>query len=112
MDFPRTGFKNIEMWKALISSEPTTIKDGHWSFSFKHAMPTIVTTNNKDMFDHLLKSGYYNNDCIFFWVKQYLGPPGTNPRGDVKKRINFSIDDWDTHLKKKIHLEEREEELK
>lgn len=69
--------KDREMWKALVTSEATSIREAYCNEDFKHGLPTIITTNNYKMFAHMLKSDYFKYDCIFSWVKEYLGPEGT-----------------------------------
>lgn len=34
------------MYKALVSSEPTSIRDCFVNEEFKHGLPTIITTND------------------------------------------------------------------
>lgn len=68
------------MWKALVSSEKTAIRDAYCNVDFDHNMPTIITTNNYKMFRYMMTSEYFCYDCVFYCVKDYLGPQDTNPR--------------------------------
>jgi len=84
--------KQKEMWKALVSSEATSIRDAYCNLDFDHNMPTIVTTNDPKMFQFMFTSEYFKFDCVFYWVEKYLGPPGTNPREGTKRiEKNFDI---------------------
>ena len=42
--------KDREMWKALVTGEPTSIREAYCNEEFKHGLPTIITTNNYKMF--------------------------------------------------------------
>jgi len=93
--------KQKEMWKALVTSEPTSIRDCYCNIDFDHNMPTIVTTNNYKMFQHMFTSEYFKYDCVFHWVEKYLGPPGTNPReGPKRVEKNFDLTRFETKFGK------------
>lgn len=101
--------KQQEMWKALVSSEKTAIRDAYCNVDFAHGLPTIITTNNYALFTYMLASDYFKYDCMFKWVKNYLGPEGTNPRSG-KRRIDMDFDLEELTSKygeptKKIHIE-------
>jgi hypothetical protein len=69
-----------ECFKALVTSEPTGIRDAYLNIQFKHGLPTIICTNDTKFFDYLLKSPDFQHDCMFSDVSgQYLGPPHTRP---------------------------------
>lgn len=86
--------KQQEMWKALVSSEKTAIRDAYCNVYFAHGMPTIVTTNNYAMFTFMMATEIFKYECYFYWVKEYLGPEGTNPRaGHRKIKANFDLSD-------------------
>jgi len=72
--------KHKEMWKALLSSEATSIREAYMNMHWKGGLPVIVTTNNIGLMRHLMTSEYYKNDCWFFVVEDYLGPTGTDPK--------------------------------
>lgn len=102
--------KQTEMWKALVTSEATAIRDAYCNLDFKHGLPTIITTNNYSFFTYLMASDYFKYECYFHWVTEYLGPEGTNPReGKRKMEVNFDLEDLVRKYgepTKKIHLEE------
>lgn len=84
--------KQQEMWKALVSSEKTAIRDAYCNVDFTHGLPTIVTTNNYAMFTFMMATEIFKYECYFYWVKEYLGPDGTNPRGGHRKvKANFDL---------------------
>lgn len=101
--------KQTEMWKALVSSEKTAIRDAYCNVDFPHGMPTIITTNNYAMFTYMMSSDYFKYECYFYWVKEFLGPEGTNPRsGKRKVTTNFTMEELERKYGpclKKIHLE-------
>lgn len=89
--------KQQEMWKALVSSERTAIRDAYCNVDFAHGMPTIITTNNYSLFTYMLASDIFKYECYFTWVREYLGPEGTNPRaGHRKVKANFDLTDLET----------------
>jgi len=102
--------KQTEMWKALVTSESTSIRDAYCNIDFKHKLPTIITTNNYSFFTFMMSSDYFKYECYFHWVQTYLGPEGTNPRSQKRKMlVNFDIDELANKYGepiKKIHLEE------
>ena len=107
--------KQQEMWKALVTSEKTSIRDAYTNIDFTHGLPTIITTNNYSMFTFMLSSDYFKYDCKFCWVQNYLGPEGTNPRS-CKRKIdtNFELEELTNKYgepKKKIHFTDEEEEI-
>lgn len=72
--------KHKEQWKALISSEATSIRDAFCNYAYKGKKPVILTTNNINFFRHLYTSEYFKYDCHFFMAEDYLGPEGTDQR--------------------------------
>jgi hypothetical protein len=71
-----------EMWKALVTGEPVSIREAYTNIQFKNGLPCIITTNNIKMFNWMLHSEYFRYDCHFYWVQKYLGPPGTQRSND------------------------------
>jgi hypothetical protein len=71
-----TKIRHHECFKALVTSEPTGIRDAYLNIQFKHGLPTIICTNDTKFYEYLLKSPDFQNDCMFSDVSgQYLGPP-------------------------------------
>jgi hypothetical protein len=105
--------KQTEMWKALVSSEKTAIRDAYCNVDFGHGMATVVTTNNYSMFTYMMGSDYFKYECYFYWVKEFLGPEGTNPRsGHRKVRTNFNMEELEKKYGptvKVIHLDSESE---
>jgi hypothetical protein len=67
-----------ECFKALVTSEPTGIRDAYLNLQFKHGLPTIICTNDTKFYEYLLNSPDFQHDCMFSDVSgQYLGPPHT-----------------------------------
>jgi hypothetical protein len=88
-DFVYQESKHREIFKALISSEPTTIREAYMNYQFDHGLPTIICTNDEKFVKMASKSIYFKNDAYFTRIKEYMGPPNSNPYpGD-----NFSADD-------------------
>lgn len=88
--------KDREMWKALVTGEKTSIREAYCNEDFNHGLPTIITTNNYKFFAHMLKSDYFKHDCMFSWVKEYLGP--VNTKDDNKRKhieCDFDISELD-----------------
>jgi hypothetical protein len=74
--FPK--IRHHECFKALVTSEPTDIRDAYLNLQFKHGLPTIICTNDTKFYEYLLKSPDFQHDCMFSDVSgQYLGPPHT-----------------------------------
>lgn len=70
----------------------TAIRDAYCNVDFAHGMPTIITTNNYALFTYMLASDIFKYECYFTWVREYLGPEGTNPRaGHRKVKANFDL---------------------
>lgn len=87
--------KQKEMWKALASGEQTSVRDAYCNTTFKHGLPCIITTNQYKMFDFMLESTHFKNDCYFFKVDEYMGPPGTNPASRQEPTpANFNIKEY------------------
>ena len=106
--------KQVEMWKALVSSEKTAIRDAYCNVDFAHGMATIITTNNYAMFTYMMGLDIFKYECYFHWVKEYLGPEGTNPRGGKRRmKTNFTMEELERQYgppKKLIQLESGEED--
>ena len=105
--------KQTEMWKALVTSEATAIRDAYCNVDFKHGLPTIITTNNYSLFTFMMTSDYFKYECYFKWVTEYLGPEGTNPRS-LKRKMEIDFDPEELVRKygephKKIHVEEEDD---
>ena len=87
--------KYMEMWKALVSSEATSIREAYMNYRFKHDLPTILTTNKLSTIAMMTNSPSFQYDCYFCKVEKYLGPSGTNPvlLGKRKMITNFNVDE-------------------
>jgi hypothetical protein len=82
-----------ECFKALVTSEPTGIRDAYLNLQFKHGLPTIICTNDTKFYEYLLKSPDFQHDCMFSDVSgQYLGPPHTRQRASSSKSAAICAD--------------------
>ena len=82
----------VEMWKALMTSERVSIREAFVNLDFKHELPTIMTTNNYSTFKYMLNSHYFMNDCYFVWIREYIGPEGSNVgQVDINNLRNTSM---------------------
>jgi hypothetical protein len=102
-DFVYQESKHREIFKALISSEPTTIREAYMNYQFDHGLPTIICTNDRKFVDMASKSIYFKNDAYFTRIKEYMGPPNSNPDKDDDGIVHANKDFWE-------YLEEEEEE--
>lgn len=94
--------KQREMWKALVTSERTSIREAYCNMDFEHGMPTIITTNEPKFFKFMVESEYFKYDCYFYLVEDFLGPPEADPSQYRKKiRKNFDMTVLDRIVKKK-----------
>lgn len=50
------------------------MREAYMNVSFKKGLPCIVTTNNIKMFTFMMKSDYFKYDCMFWHLKDYIGP--------------------------------------
>ena len=98
--------KQREMWKALVTSERTAIRDAYCNMDFEHNMPTIITTNEPKFFKFMVESDYFKYDCYFYLVEEFLGPTEADP-AQHRKRVykNFDMTVLDRIVKKKIQPE-------
>jgi hypothetical protein len=106
-DFVYQESKHREIFKALISSEPTTIREAYMNYQFDHGLPTIICTNDRKFVDMASKSIYFKNDAYFTRIKEYMGPPNSNPKDDDV--IHANKDFWE-YLEEEEEEEESEEE--
>jgi hypothetical protein len=72
------------------------------NYQFDHGLPTIICTNDRKFVDMASKSIYFKNDAYFTRIKEYMGPPNSNPDKDDDV-IHANTDFWE-------YLEEEEEE--
>jgi len=75
---------NKEQWKALMTGQPTSIRDCFVNFQFSKSLPCIVTTNNQNLFANMILSPEFNTSAIYVEITKYIGPPGTQPN-DLQK---------------------------
>jgi len=104
-DFVYQESKHREIFKALISSEPTTIREAYMNYQFDHGLPTIICTNDGKFVKMASKSIYFKNDAYFTKIKEYMGPPNSRKSADEEDDtiVQGNPDFW-------TYLEEEEEE--
>ncbi len=83
----------MEMWKALVTGERVSIREAYCNIEFNNGLPCIITTNNYKTFKYMLNSEYFMNDCYFSWVRNYLGPEGTQRLDDPQIYRDFVVED-------------------
>jgi len=87
--------KHKEMWKALLSSEATSIREAYMNMHWKGGVPVVVTTNNVGLFRHLMTSEYYRHDCWFYCCEEYMGPEGTDPKNARRQwKGNITLEEF------------------
>jgi len=83
----------MEMWKALVTGERVSIREAYCNMEFANNMPCIITTNNYKTFKYMSQSEYFMNDCYFSWVRNYLGPEGTQRTDDPQMYRDYTMED-------------------
>lgn len=71
--------QNKETWKALVASEPTSIRDAYLNMDWNHRIPCIITTNNLSLVTNIVMSPDFTTQVTVFCVDHYMGPEGTQP---------------------------------
>jgi hypothetical protein len=99
--------RNLQIWKSLVASEPTTIRDAWCNQEFKERLPCIITTNDLEMLAIFKGNKLFNTQVLIIEIEKYMGAPGTE-RDDLRKHeyylsddVNFKINNL---LMKKRHL--------
>ena len=104
----------MEMWKALVTGERVSIREAYCNIEFNNGLPCIITTNNYKTFKYMMNSEYFMNDCYFSWVRNYLGPEGTQRIDDPQVYRDFVIEDIErehTIEEETIGLKRKEHEV-
>jgi hypothetical protein len=83
----------MEMWKALVTGERVSIREAYCNLEFANGLPCIITTNSYRTFKFMVGSEYFANDCYFSWVKNYLGPDGTQRVDNPEAFRDFVLED-------------------
>jgi hypothetical protein len=66
-----------ECFKALVTSEPTGIRDAYLNLQFKHGLSTIICTNDTKFYEYFLKSPDFQHGCMFCDVSTIPWSPYT-----------------------------------
>ena len=87
--------QHLEMWKKLLSSQPTAIRDAYCNYRYDGCLPVIVTTNNYETFQELRTSTLFQTECYFLKAPNYMGPQGTYPSELTSEAqiLSFDLDD-------------------
>jgi hypothetical protein len=78
MHYTGTGDK-LEMWKALVAGETTTIREAYCNYNWNYNVPCIITTNIEGLVVFLMSSPHFNTQIVAVEVTEYMGPPDTRP---------------------------------
>jgi hypothetical protein len=89
-DMTSYNVDTIEMWKALVSSEPTSIRAPYNNFEWKYSVPVVLTTNNIFMFNSMKKHPAFKDQVVFVEISSYLGPENTRPSGFTTTEYDIS----------------------
>jgi hypothetical protein len=80
-----------ETFKAVITSEPVNLRAAYFNHQFPHGLPVVITTNSYTFCQFLMNDPMFQYEIVFFEVKEYLGPAGTQDLGSRKLQGNFKI---------------------
>jgi hypothetical protein len=78
------GGDKVEMWKALVAGEPTSIREAYVNYEWDFRVPCIITTNQRSLVKYLASSEMFKTQVMFYEVTEYIGPEGTRPE-DIDK---------------------------
>jgi hypothetical protein len=71
----------VEMWKALVAGESTSICAKYLNYEWDYNVPCIITTNSRSLVSFLASSTNFKTQIMFYEVRSYIGPEGTRPEG-------------------------------
>ena len=77
MLYPKTD--TVECWKQLLTGQKTSIRDAYLNFQWNYSVPCVVLTNKKAIFQRLALDPEFAGRCVVVEVRNYMGPPGTQP---------------------------------
>lgn len=96
LDDLRWDFKTrTEQYKALMSSEPVTVRSCYIQYFFDASIPCIILMNNEHVFKRMLNSDDFKLDAYFVKVSDYMGPPGTEPKNRDKIMTNLTQEEYE-----------------
>lgn len=105
--------ENKEIWKALMASEQTSIRDCYANFLFPHQLPCIITTNNKQMFLNFLSDNDFRTQGYFVEISSYMGPSGTEPVCFHERKMDISEDlEGELKVKEEERIKFKEDKIK
>lgn len=102
------GPKQKEIIKALIAGQSTYIKSNYvdnklWSRS----CPCVWLSNNIHTLFYVMNSDEFRDDLFILSIKDYIGPPGTEPNRDTI--INLDVDTKEEIEDLKVKKEKKKE---
>lgn len=69
--------KNVQMWRSLVASQKTTIRDAYCNEIYDLGLPCVITTNSVKMITRFTKDPLFYTQVITIEIDSYMGPPGT-----------------------------------
>ena len=84
LDDMRFNVNDIEMWKSLVASEPTTLRAAWLNEPLTERLPCIITTNDFNIIKIFHGNERFATQVVIIEIEKYMGEPGTE-REDLKK---------------------------
>lgn len=84
LDDMHFNLNDIEMWKSLVASEPTTLRAAWLNEPLTERLPCIITTNDFNLIKIFHSSDKFATQVLIIEIENYMGEPGTE-REDLNK---------------------------
>lgn len=68
---------NEQMWRSLVASQKTTIRDAYCNENYDLCLPCIITTNSTQLLLKFVKDPMFFTQVISIEIDKYMGPEGT-----------------------------------
>ena len=101
--------KQKEIFKALIVGQSTNFKSNYIDNEYwNRSCPCVVLSNNIYVLKYVLTSKEFNEDLYILSIKDYIGPPGTQP----ERKSDIYLDEDTKNELEKLKEKELDKKLK
>ena len=85
--------KTKQMWKQLVTGQPSSIRDAYIHFNWEYRIPCVITTNDIGLYANLQLDSDFKTSLYFQEIVEFMGPPGSKPDDSLfeYKAANSSI---------------------
>lgn len=82
---------NEQMWRSLVASQKTTIRDAYCNENYELCLPCIITTNSSKLLMKFVKDPLFYTQVISIEIDKYMGPENTFDPLLYKKKVFISV---------------------